>query len=90
MTREVTGLTEMETLVLSTLINMLYEPGFSDVDVADLSDATGIDKKVIRGVVSSLVQKGYVYIDDNNAGYKLVYLNEKHYDLHPVFSKQLN
>lgn len=88
------NLTAMEAQVLESLISQLYaEPGFSDVDANDLSQDTGIPTRKIRGVLSSLVQKGYVFIDDPGAGFQIVYLcDEKHY-LHPGwarYAEQLN
>lgn len=89
MTKKVDGLTEMETKVLETLIDMLYaEPGFSDVDAKDLSANTGISMKSIRGVISSLAQKGYVIIDGWDGVYNLIYLSADHYDLHPVWCNE--
>lgn len=89
MTKKIDGLTEMETKVLETLIKMLYaEPGFSDVDAKDLSANTGIAMRSIRGVISSLVKKGFVYVDDNECGFQIVYLMPHHYDLHPVWCNE--
>ena len=78
-------LTAMEQSVLKAFIHALYaEPGFSDVDAHDLASATGIGTRSIRGVLSSLVQKSYIYIDEaNEAGYVIIYLNEGKYYLHP-------
>jgi hypothetical protein len=79
------SLTTLEQTVLTAFINALYaEPGFSDVDAKDLSIVTGISTRSIRGVLSSLVQKGYLNIDEaNDAGYVIIYLNESKYYLHP-------
>jgi len=82
------NLTLMEAKVLDSLISMLYaEEGFSDVDANDLSQDTGIPTRSIRGVLSSLVQKGYVSIEDNGAGFQIVYLSSDKYHLHPRWSK---
>ena len=82
------NLTLMEAKVLDSLISMLYaEEGFSDVDAKDLSTDTGIPTRSIRGVLSSLVQKGYVSIDDPGVGFQIVYLSSDKYHLHPRWSK---
>jgi len=78
------NLTARETQVLESFINSLYaEPGFSDVDAHDLARYTGIPTRSIRGVLSSLVQKGIVTIDGNHAGYQIIYLNPGYWYLHP-------
>jgi Fic family protein len=79
------SLTAMEQSVLKAFINNLYaETGFSDIDAKDLSIWTGISTRSIRGVLSSLVQKGYLDIDEaNDAGYVIIYLKESKYYLHP-------
>lgn len=83
------NLTAMEAQVLDSLICELYaEPGFSDVDAKDLSQITGIPTRSIRGVLSSLVQKGYVWIDDPGVGIQIVYLAREKYHLHPKWSKK--
>jgi NDP-sugar pyrophosphorylase family protein len=92
--KQLTNLTEMEKQVLTALINALYaEAGFSDVDVNDLSKATNIPNKSIRGVFSSLVQKEICYIDkkeDNGTGYDFVNLKSSYYGLHPRWAKEEN
>ena len=80
-------LTDMETAVMESLISLLYaEPGFSDVDAKELSSLTNYPTKQIRGVLSSLAKKGIVLIDDNGAGFQIVYLMEQFYYLHPTWS----
>lgn len=81
-------LTSLETRVMESLIGGLYaEPGFSDVDAHDLSKWTNIPTKSIRGVLSSLVKKGIISIDDNGS-YELVYLNDGYWYLHPQWVKE--
>jgi DNA-binding IclR family transcriptional regulator len=84
------NLTEKEQSVLNALIAGLYaEEGFSDVCAGDLSKATGLNKQAVGGVLTSLQDKGYVWVSE--AEYwmgqleipALVYLCEEHYDLHP-------
>jgi hypothetical protein len=79
------SLTANEQKVLIAFINGLYaEPGFSDVDANDLSKWTGISTRSIRGVLSSLVKKGYLNIDEaNDAGYVIIYLADSKFYLHP-------
>ena len=83
-------LTEMESQVLESFIGELYaEPGFSDVDAKDLSKITKIPMNSIRGVLSSLVKKGIVSLensDDNT--FIIIYLNEPFYYLHPVWKNE--
>ena len=80
------NLTELESRTLQGLIPELYaEPHFSDVDVNDLSRITKIPTRSLRGVLSSLIKKGYIYIDDyygagNN---QLIYLIIDKWYLHP-------
>jgi DNA-binding MarR family transcriptional regulator len=76
------NLTELELKTLSTFIDCLYaEPGFSDVDVNDLSEELGISTKIIRGALGSLVKKGLVTIDNNGQGYDIIYLNTPYWHL---------
>ena len=83
-------LTEMETSTMESLISLLYaEPGYSDVDAKDLSKDTGIPVNSIRGVLSSLTKKGLIAIDDNGAGFQIVYLMEQFYYLHPEWSNEI-
>ena len=76
------NLTELETKTLTTFIGGLYaEPGFSDVDVNDLSSELGIPTKVLRGALGSLVKKNIVFVDENNSGYDIIYLNKPYWGL---------
>lgn len=79
------SLTANEIKVLTAFIHGLYaEPGFSDVDANDLSRDTGISTRSIRGILSSLVKKGYLNIDEaNDGGYVIIYLSESKFYLHP-------
>lgn len=77
-------LTELEKKVLESLIGNLYaEPYFSDVDAKDISEYTDIPTKSVRGVLSSLVKKDYIWIDDNGAGFQIIYLKINRWYLHP-------
>jgi hypothetical protein len=76
------NLTELESKTLNAFIRGLYaEPGFSDVDVNDLSSILGISTKVLRGVVGSLVKKGIVFVDENTCGFDIIYMREKYWYL---------
>ena len=87
-------LTDLETQVLENLINNLYaEPGFSDVDAKDISRSTGITMKYIRGVLSSLVKKGIVHLEETDSygapeQFVLIYLMDSHYYLHPQWKEE--
>jgi DNA-binding MarR family transcriptional regulator len=80
------SLTPLETQVLECFINNLYaEPGFSDVDANDISKQTKIPTTSIRGVLSSLVKKGIIQLDENDSKYVIIYLNEQFWYLHPTW-----
>jgi hypothetical protein len=87
-------LTAMETQVLEALIDRLYaEPGFSDVDAHDLSRDTKISTRSIRGVLSSLVKKNIISLEEtNNWGtkdqYVIIYLNPGYWYLHPQWKNE--
>ena len=85
------NLTKMESAVLESLIDSLYaEPGFSDVDAHDLARHTKISTRSIRGVLSSLIKKDYITIDDScgNGIYQLIYLNPGYWYLHPQWKEE--
>ena len=83
-------LTQLEAQVLKSLINQLYaEAGFSDVDAKDIANDTKVSIKSVRGALGSLVKKDVITIDNNGAGYEIIYLNRSHYYLHPEWSKEL-
>jgi predicted transcriptional regulator len=83
------NLTNLETQVMEAFINGLYaEAGFSDIDATDLSSWTKIPKNSIRGVISSLVQKGIISIDGNSSGYQIIYLNPGYWYLHPEWKNE--
>jgi hypothetical protein len=84
------GLTIMEQQVMEAFIKSLYaEPGFSDVDANDLSDATNITRKQIRGVLASLTKKGLIAIDTSGE-YQIIYLDRDYWYLHPEWKNQLD
>jgi hypothetical protein len=82
-------LTQLEAQTLKNLIDSLYaEAGFSDVDARDISDNTKVDIKSVRGALGSLVKKGIINIEDNGAGFEIIYLNSNHYYLHPEWKNE--
>jgi DNA replication protein DnaD len=84
-----TEFTPLEQQAIDSLIEHLFaEPGFSDVSTADLAKASGIAIKSLRGVLSSLAQKGVVAISAD-AGVSIVYLESRFYHLHPVWGKNV-
>lgn len=79
------NLTALEVQVLESFISQLYaEAGYSDVDVSDLAEITGISSKTLRGALGSLVKKEIVSVDKNagGCGYDIIYLNEQFWYLH--------
>ena len=76
------NLTLLESNTLKTLIGGLYaEPGYSDVDVHDIASELGIDTKIIRGAIGSLVKKGIVHVETNDSGYDIIYLRTDYWGL---------
>jgi hypothetical protein len=88
------SLTKLEQTVLENLISNLYaEPGFSDVDAKDISRETGIPTKSIRGVLSSLVKKEIISLEETDTygapeQYVIIYLNPSHWYLHPEWKEE--
>jgi len=87
------NLTVLEKQTLQVFIDDLYaEPGFSDVSPQDLSRSTGIAMRSLRGVLSSLTQKGYIYIEDKRylgTDDDIVYLKPFGYHLHPEWKTDI-
>lgn len=94
------SLTALETTVLEKVIDCLYaEPGFSDVDAKDLQVETGISTRKIRGVLSSLIKKDIIYIEETdsydffgkkNPVYQLIHLRRAFWYLHPRWKEDMN
>lgn len=80
-------LTALEADTLQEIIDnsdicVIEKSNFSNVGVKDLAKLTSIDIKKMRGVVSSLIQKGMVYIEDlDGDGTELVYLENEFFYL---------
>jgi hypothetical protein len=86
------NLTELEQTLLTEFIGSLYaEEGYSDVDAKDLAQGTGIDIKIVRGALGSLVKKGIVSIETmqnwGEKAYEIIYLNEDYWYMHPRWGK---
>jgi predicted transcriptional regulator len=87
---KVLKLAQLEEQVLGSLISQLYaEPGYSDVDHDDISHDIKVDIRSVRGALGSLVRKGIIGIDMNDSGYKIIYLNETYWYLHPQWRKEM-
>ncbi len=68
-------ITNLENKALLGLADLMHaERGFSDVDVADLSDKTDIPVKELRGVMSSLIKKQLIEVDEDWDN--IIYLTE--------------
>ena len=76
-------LTEYESKVVKSLVENLDadEPTFSNICIEDLEEMTNIPITKLRGVVSSLIKKGYVYIMSLGAHMDIIYLEEKYFTL---------
>ena len=74
-------LTALEADTLQEVIDnsdvcAVEQSNYSNVGVKDLANLTSISIKQMRGVVSSLIKKGFVYLDDvDGDGTELVYLD---------------
>ena len=93
-------LTQLEQKTLTALIEFLYaEPGFSDVDALDIAQSTGMPTTSIRGVLSSLVKKQIICIEESKnwdivkgrwklaETHQLIYLQPEYWYLHPDWKK---
>ncbi len=84
-------LTSKEKIVLGRLIDALYaEPGFSDV-VSDELTGGELNSNAVRGVLSSLTEKGLVW-SDIDAGYEIdgeaiIYLDESGFCYHKEWAE---
>ena len=58
------NVTELEKRVLEALSSEMYaESGFSDVGLQEVCDIANLNPQIARGVASSLIKKGLLYID---------------------------
>lgn len=82
-----TTFTDLEQTVLTALVSKLNgERDYSNVSISDLSKASGVATKILRGVLTSLAKKGAICVDTTaNWSESIVYLQESHFYLHPVW-----
>lgn len=77
-------LTEKEIKIMIYILFYLYaEPGYSDIDANDIAKGTKIDIKIVKGVLSSLIKKGFIFIYENSSNYKIIHLCNDKFHLHP-------
>lgn len=77
-------LTELEGKVVNWLLHHGYyaERGYSDVVAEDVSSGTDLDSKIVRGVISSLVKKGYIETDyQDDVDMNIIYAKDSLYAL---------
>lgn len=89
----VVELTSRENKLINALVSLLYaEPGFSDIDCADLAKATKMKVDEVKGLVGSLVKKELAFTAKTETGgdkeYELVYLAPMAWSLHPSWKEE--
>ena len=73
------GLTTNEMEVMNYLISEGWyaEEGFSSVDPSEVATAINKSMKSVKGYLGSLVKKEYIYIDDDNEDFNIIYAGSK-------------
>ena len=72
--KQIKNLTELETKVLNAVAGGMYaEWGYSDYGFAELTEELELSTKVLRGVVSSLIKKDLVRVEDDK-DFDIIYL----------------
>ena len=91
----VVELTSRENKLINALVSLLYaEPGFSDIEVADLAKATKMKQDEVKGLVGSLTKKELVFTADAHEyvggakGVDLIYLSPMAWSLHPSWKEE--
>ena len=90
---ELGDITALERDVLNWLLEVGYdraEYGFSAVSINEVSNGTGHPVNVLRGVISSLNQKGFTFHDDEDleiSGIYMIRAEDKLYMLDDDFEK---
>lgn len=80
-------LTELESLVLIRLVFMLdKEPYFTDTTHNDLANSLVKPINTIKGVVTSLVKKKIVFVDEDYDRPSLITLEPDFFYIHPNWS----
>jgi DNA-binding MarR family transcriptional regulator len=83
-------ITILEKQFIETLISLLYaEPGFSDVDISDISRIMNVSKNTCKGILGSLVKKGLCYVIDDDDFSDIIYLDRCLYHLHPEWKHEV-
>jgi predicted transcriptional regulator of viral defense system len=75
-------LTQLEGKMIDWLLSDGYyaEKHFSDVDVTDVAKGISVSVNSAKGILGSLVKKGYLFTDTiEESGYDIIYANEKCY-----------
>jgi hypothetical protein len=57
-----TNFTELEQMVINVIANGDYYDDMPSECIGNISDITGVDNKILRGVLSSLEQKNAVRV----------------------------
>ncbi len=80
--RDAGTLTALEAIVMDWILDVGFyaEYTFSDIEVGDIASGLEWDINVIKGVVGSLCNKNYLYVD-NVDGIKIVYAKNRAYRL---------
>lgn len=74
---EIGDITALERDVLNWLLEVGYEYAeyaFSAVSIENVSQGTGHTVNVLRGVISSLIQKGYIFHDEEDLEISGIYM----------------
>lgn len=77
-------LTELEGKIINWMLaeGLSDEQGFSDLESGDIAGGIGVDSKVVRGAIGSLVKKDYLFTEQvNGEGNPIVYVLDYVYDL---------
>jgi DNA-binding MarR family transcriptional regulator len=77
-------LTELEAKIMTWLLETGYyaEYTFSDVTVPEVAEGIEIDVRSVRGAISSLIKKGYLWVSEREFDIPpLVYATDKGYQL---------
>ena len=74
-------LTELESKAMTAISELTYaEYGFSDFGVDDVSKKINEPTTRVRGIASSLIQKGLIRVEESPCGkYELIYLQNEGY-----------
>lgn len=86
------NLTELEKKVLESINSNLYaEYGFSDVTIDDVIKSTKLSRQAAGGVISNLVQKGIILVEECEHNFKTDYfyhISDTYLFIHPSFFEE--